>query len=402
MRPIEICPDIFWVGVNDRSTELFEGLWPIQNVGVSYNSYLIRDEKTALVDLSKENFSDDFITQVSKLIDLAKLDYIVVNHMEPDHSGVVLRLRELAPKATFIGMGKAIAMLKDFYGVEDQVQVVKHEETLNLGRYTLRFLFTPLVHWPETMMTYVEDEQLLFSCDAFGSYGALNGKIFDDQTENQRYYEEEALRYYTNIVAAFSKNVLRAAETLSKYPLKIIAPSHGLVWRKNPMRIIELYAKWAYYGAEPETHSEPGVTVLYGSMYRNTERAMEQVLGVFADEDVPVQVFNVGNIHPSYILPSLWTKKGVLVACPTYERAMFPAMVNLLHFAEIKGVKHKVAGYFGSYAWSGGAKSVFNDYAQKLNWLVVDAKEFIGSPKDADIAQTQAIARELAKQSKAT
>ena len=395
MQPIEIKPNIYWVGVNDRSTELFEGLWPIHSEGVSYNSYLIKDEKTALIDMSKESFTDDFVQQVSGLIDLSELDYIIVNHMEPDHSGVIMRIRELAPKAVFLGMGKAIAMMKDFYGLEENVQVVKHEETLSLGRYTLRFLFTPLVHWPETMMTYVEEEQLLFSCDGFGSYGSLDGKIFDDQNEDPEGYKKEALRYYTNIVAAYSKNVLRAAETLSAYPIKVIAPSHGLIWRKHLQDIVQLYDRWA------RGVSSPGVTVLYGTMYRNTERAMEQVLNTITDEGVPLEVFNVGTIHPSYILPSLWTKKGILVACPTYERAIFPAMHNMLHIAEIKNVKNKVAGYFGSYAWSGGAKAVFSEYAEKLNWSVVDATEFIGGPKEADIQNARAIAREVARQSKA-
>ncbi|HQC64281.1 MAG TPA: FprA family A-type flavoprotein, partial [Anaerolineaceae bacterium] len=156
MRPVEIRPNIYWVGVNDRTTDLFEGLWPVSDQGVSYNSYLIKDEKTALIDLSKESFTDDFVEQVSKLIDISKLDYIIVNHMEPDHSGALLRIRQLAPNARFVGMGKAISMMKDFYGVDDNVMVVKHEDTLSLGKFTLRFLFTPMVHWPETMITYLE------------------------------------------------------------------------------------------------------------------------------------------------------------------------------------------------------------------------------------------------------
>lgn len=396
MRPIEIRPNIYWVGINDRSTELFEGLWPIHDQGVSYNSYLIRDEKTALVDLSKETFTDDFVEQVCGLIDLSKLDYVIVNHMEPDHSGALLRIRELAPQATFVGMGKAISMIKDFYGVEDNVKVVKHEETLSLGKFTLKFLFTPLVHWPETMMTYVQEEQMLFTCDAFGSYGALAGTIFDDEVDNQDYFEKEALRYYTNIVAAFSRNVLMAIEKVSGYPVQVIAPSHGLVWRGNPGRIVSLYEKWAKYGSEP---AEPGITLLYGSMYRNTERAMDYALGELSKYRIPVDVFNVANIDPSYMLPSLWTKKGLIVACPTYERAMFPAMVRALNMAEIKNVKQKVAGYFGSYAWSGGAKAVFDGFAEKLGWDVVGGLEFVGSAKQADFDQICQIVQQVAEKS---
>lgn len=394
MLPIEIRPDIFWVGVNDRSTGLFEGLWPIDNCGISYNAYLIRDEKSALIDLSKEAFTDDFIRQVSALVDLSELDYVIINHMEPDHSGALTRLRELAPKAKFLGMAKAIAMMKDFYDVTENVEVVKHDQTLSLGRHTLRFLFTPLVHWPETMMTYVEEDQILFSCDAFGAYGALDGAIFDDEHRDLLGAEQDALRYYTNIVAAYSKNVLQAIDKVSAHPIAIVAPSHGLVWRKDPDRIIKLYQQWAKYATEP---AEPGVTVLYGTMYRNTERAMNYALQSIHAAGVPLEVFNVSVEDPSYILPSLWTKRGLLVACPTYERAMFPAMVHALSMAEIKGVKNKLAAYMGSWAWSGGAKAVFDGFAERLNWQPVGSVEFNGSAKETDIQSVQQMAQQLAE-----
>jgi len=397
MRPIEIRPNIYWVGVNDRSSELFEGLWPIQNQGVTYNAYLIKDEKNALIDLSKEAYTDDFIAQLESLVGLENLNYVITNHMEPDHTGALLRLRECAPNAVFLGMGKAVAMMKDFYGLVDNVAVLKHEDTLSLGKNTLKFLFTPLVHWPETMMTYMVEEKILFSCDAFGSYGCLDGFLFDDEASDRDYFEREALRYFTNIVAAFSRNVLMAIDKVSPYPIEILAPSHGLVWRKEPERIISLYKKWAAMAAEP---AEPGVTVLYGSMYRNTERALDFALQAVAEQGVPLEVFNVAVTDPSFILPSLWTKRGLLVACPTYERAMFPPMVHALNIAEIKGVRNKIAGYFGSYAWSGGAKAVFEEFAAKLNWDVVGALEFIGSAKEADIQQIQAISRQIAGRSK--
>ncbi|HPY33858.1 MAG TPA: FprA family A-type flavoprotein [Anaerolineaceae bacterium] len=397
MRPIEIRPNIYWVGVNDRSSELFEGLWPIQNQGVTYNAYLIKDEKNALIDLSKEAFTDDFIAQLESLVGLENLNYVITNHMEPDHTGALLRLRECAPNAVFLGMGKAVAMMKDFYGLVDNVAVLKHEDTLSLGKNTLKFLFTPLVHWPETMMTYMVEEKILFSCDAFGSYGCLDGFLFDDEASDRDYFEREALRYFTNIVAAFSRNVLMAIDKVSPYPIEILAPSHGLVWRKEPERIISLYKKWAAMATEP---AEPGVTVLYGSMYRNTERALDFALQAVAEQGVPLEVFNVAVTDPSFILPSLWTKRGLLVACPTYERAMFPPMVHALNIAEIKGVRNKIAGYFGSYAWSGGAKAVFEEFAAKLNWDVVGALEFIGSAKEADIQQIQAISRQIAGRSK--
>ncbi|MGI6250007.1 MAG: FprA family A-type flavoprotein [Anaerolineaceae bacterium] len=398
MNPVEIRPGIYWVGINDRSTELFEGLWPIQDQGVSYNAYLVKDKKTALIDMSKEIYTDDFVKQVSALTDLSKLDYIILNHMEPDHTGVLTRLRSLAPKATIVGMSKAIEMVRDFYGITEGVQVVKHEEELNLGKYTLKFLFTPLLHWPETMMTFVKEQNVLFTCDGFGSYGALEGFLFDDEVSDIDFYEKEALRYFTNIVAAYCRNLLRAIDTVSGYKVEVIAPSHGLVWRKNPGRIISLYEQWGKWATAP---AEPGVTVLYGTMYRNTERAMDAVLDTIVGQNVPVNVFNVATIHPSFILPSLWAKHGILVACPTYERAMFPAMVRMLYLADIKNVKNKVAGYFGSYAWSGGAKAVFDDFAGRLNWEVVGGLEFVGRAKEEDMQQVRQIAETVAKKSKA-
>ena len=393
MHPVEIKPGIFWTGINDRSTELFEGLWPILHQGVSYNAYIIKDKKNALIDLSKETFTDDFIHQIDQIIRPEELDYVIVNHMEPDHSGALLRLRNLAPQAKIIGMRKAIDMVKDFYGITENVEVLANGQTLSLGEHTLQFFHIPMVHWPETMVTYDVENKILFSCDAFGGYGALDGGIFDDAYADLRFYETEALRYYTNIVAAFSKSVISAIEKLKDLPIEIVAPSHGLVWRKDPMRIINLYKQWALYGSEP---AEPGVTLLYGSMYRNTEHAMNYAAEAITRQGVPISVFNVGVTEASFILPSLWTKRGVIIAAPTYERKMFPPMVNILSMANLKNVHQKVAGYFGSFAWSGGAKAEFDTIAQEMAWDVLGHVEFIGSPKAEDIEKIIELSTQIA------
>lgn len=397
MHPVEIRPGIFWIGINDRSTELFEGLWPILHQGVSYNAYLVKDEKNALIDLSKETFTDDFIQQIREVIDPADIDYVIVNHMEPDHSGALNRIRELAPNAKFLGMSKAIQMINDFYGITENVEVLSTGQTLNLGKHTLQFVYTPLVHWPETMVTYDVGEKVLFSCDAFGSYGALNGAIFDDTCANIEYFKVEALRYYTNVIAAFSRHVLSAVDKIKDLPIDVIAPAHGLIWRKEPMTIFNLYKKWATYATEP---AEPGVTLLYGSMYRNTEHAMNYAAEAVAGEGVPVEVLNVGTTEVSFILPSLWTKQGVLIAAPTYERTMFPPMKNALSIAELKGVKNKVAGYFGSFAWSGGAKAEFDKFAEQMSWDVLGHVEFVGSAKKENIAAIVDLARSIAQKVK--
>ncbi len=215
MPPIEITPNVHWIGVNDRTTDLFEGLWPITQEGVSYNAYLINDEKKAIVDLSKALKTDEFLDQINEITDVSQLDYVIVNHMEPDHSGVLRTLRLVAPQTMILGTEKTRAMLESFYGITEGVQVVADGETLSLGQHTLHFVHTPFVHWPETMMTYEASERILFSCDAFGSYGALRGGIFDDECTAPAFYEREALRYYVNIVATFSKPVLKAIDKLA-------------------------------------------------------------------------------------------------------------------------------------------------------------------------------------------
>jgi flavorubredoxin len=251
MPAIEICPDVFWVGVNDRTTDLFEGIWPITQEGVSYNAYLVRDEKRAIIDLAKAFKTDEFFDQVSSVIPLSALDYIVLNHMEPDHTGVLRMLLRLAPQATLLGSEKTGGLLKAFYGITENFRPVQDGETLPLGRRTLQFFSTPFLHWPETIMTYETTHRILFSCDGFGGYGALRGGIFDDECTDLAFYEKEALRYYANIIAKFSRMVLRAIERLGNLPIAMVAPSHGLIWRRDPGRILELCRRSGGSGGRP-------------------------------------------------------------------------------------------------------------------------------------------------------
>ncbi|MDH4208973.1 MAG: FprA family A-type flavoprotein, partial [Anaerolineae bacterium] len=315
MPPVEIKPDIYWIGVNDRTTDLFEGLWPITKEGVSYNTYLINDEKKAIVDLTKALKTDEFFDQIDQALrpfggaqgsgqatDISQLDYIIVNHMEPDHSGVLRTLRRVAPQATILGTEKTRTMLESFYGITEGVQVVQDGDTLSLGRHTLRFVYTPFVHWPETMMTYEVTERILFSCDAFGGYGALRGAIFDDGCIDFEFYKQEALRYYVNIVALFSGPVLKAIAKLADVPVSIIAPSHGLIWRGNPQLIVDLYRQWAEYATGPTPSTplragEAGITLIYGSMYGNTEKMMNAVAQGISREGVPLIIFDAAHTH---------------------------------------------------------------------------------------------------------
>ncbi|RLC62491.1 MAG: FprA family A-type flavoprotein [Chloroflexi bacterium] len=386
MPPIEITSDIYWIGVNDRTTDLFEGLWPITQEGVSYNAYLINDQKKAIVDLAKALKTDEFFEQIDQVADVSQLDYIIVNHMEPDHSGILRTMRRMAPQTTILGSEKTRAMLESFYGITEGVQVVQDGETLSLGQHTLKFVHTPFVHWPETIMTYETGEQILFSCDAFGSYGALRGGIFDDECTDPEFYHREALRYYVNIVAVFSKPVLNAIAKLADVPVSIIAPSHGLIWRKNPHRIVELYQQWAEYATGP---TEVGITLLYGSMYGNTEKAMNAVAHGISQEGVPLTIFDVARTHVSYILPSLWTQRGVVVGAPTYEGSLFPPMAQVLDMAATKRIRNKKVARFGSYGWSGGAQRHFERLIEPLKWELTDSFEFTGGPTEEDLRRCE-------------
>ncbi len=394
----ELKPGIFWVGVNDRTTDLFEGLWPITQEGVTYNSYLIKGEKTALIDLTKSIKGDEYLSMIEEITAVSKIDYIVINHMEPDHTGLLRLFRRLAPQAVILGSAKTKDMLRGFFGVEDNVRAVADGETLDLGGAKLRFLSTPFVHWPETIMTYEESRKVLFSCDAFGGYGALRGTIFDDECVQPEFYEKEALRYYANIVANYSSRVLDAIGKLAALPVEVIAPSHGLVWRRSPQRIVELYRRWAECASGK---TDPAVTLVYGSMYGNTERMMNAVAIGISEAGVPVDVFDAARTHVSYILPSLWTRAGVVIGAPTYEVKLFPPMAEVLAMAVSKRVLGRKAAYFGSYGWSGGALKEVKRIVEPAKWEISETFEFIGSPKPDDLIKGREFGRRFAERIKA-
>jgi flavorubredoxin len=274
------------------------------------------------------------------------------------------------------------------------VQVVADGDTVDLGKHTLRFVYTPMVHWPETMMTYEVENQVLFSCDAFGGYGALRGTIFDDECTDPKWYEREALRYYVNIVALFSRPVLRAIDKLADVPVSVIAPSHGLIWRKDPTRIVTLYKRWAEYATGP---TEPGVTLLYGSMYGNTEEMMNAVAQGISDENVPVDIYDAAHTHVSYILPSMWTRRGVMIGAPTYEGGLFPPVAQAIEIAGHKKVTNKLVARFGSFGWSGGAQREFERLIEPLKWDLFDVFEFAGGPTKEQLKQGEAFGARFAK-----
>jgi len=377
MPTMEIRPNLFWIGLNDRTTDLFEGIWPVNEAGVTYNSYVLRDEKNLIVDLAKGFKTDEYFELLESIVPLGSIDYIVLNHMEPDHTGAIRALSRIPRKCTLLTTEKARDMLAAYYGITENVRAVADGEELSLGKRTLEFVHTPFVHWPETMVTYDVTDRVLFSCDAFGGYGSLPGVMFDDQVSDLLFYEREALRYYVNIVAKFSTPTLNAIQKLADVPVDVIAPSHGLVWRRDPGRIVELYRRWAGLA---KGGGEIGVTLLYGSMYGNTEKMMNAVAQGISRAGVSVEVFDAARTHASYILPSLWTYRGVMVGAPTYEGTLFPPVAHAIDMAALKRVINKKAAIFGSYGWSKGGMAAFQKLADPLKWQVTDMLEFRGTP----------------------
>ncbi len=392
MLPVEINSGIYWIGVDDRTTDLFEGLWPITREGVSYNSYLIKDKKKAIIDLTKSIKGDEFFENINKIAAINDIDYIIINHMEPDHSGILRTFRKISPGTIILGSAKTKEMLEDFYGIKDNVEVVKDGDEISLGKKTLKFFYTPMVHWPETIMTYEVSSKILFSCDAFGSFGVLGGSIFDDECKNLDFYINEAVRYYVNIVAKFSKMVLKAIDKLKSVPVEVIAPSHGRIWRKNPGTIVELYIKLASLASE---QADPGVTLIYGSMYGNTENMMNAVAQGISGVEIPLEIFYVSRTHVSYILPSLWTKNGVMIGAPTYEAGLFPTMGDILRMAALKSVKNKKYAMFGSYGWSGGALKEIKEIVEPVKWEFTDSFAFKGGPTKEELKKGEEFGRKF-------
>ncbi|MBN1523967.1 MAG: FprA family A-type flavoprotein [Spirochaetales bacterium] len=397
MPAINLTPDIFWIGVNDRTTDLFEGIWPISKEGVSYNAYLVRDKKTALVDLAKSIKSDSFFDQIDQVCKVTDIDYVVINHMEPDHTGLINILRKLSPNCTILTTPKAKKMLADYYQVTENIQEVADGEEISLGKKTLQFFHVPFVHWPETMVTYEKSTQVLFSCDAFGGYGAFHGTIFDDECRELEFYKNEALRYFVNIIAKFTTPVLKAIDKLKDLPIKIIAPSHGLVFRKDPGLIVDLYRKWAEYAGQP---GEKAVTLVYGSMYGNTETMMNAIAQGIANEGLPVHIFDAARTHVSYILPSLWTNAGVMLGAPTYEAKLFPPITQVLDMAVTKMIRNKTAAMFGSFGWSGGALGEIRRIVEPAKWNLDMTMEFQGGATAEDLKKGVAFGSEFARKIK--
>ena len=344
----EITNKIYYVGVNDRNKNLFEGLWPLPN-GVSYNSYIIDDEKVCLIDTVEVDFFIPYIKNIQQVIGDRKIDYLVINHMEPDHSGAIELIRKYYPEITIIGNKKTLGMMKGFYGINDNTLEVKNGDTLNLGSRELKFVLTPMVHWPETMVTLDTTSNVLFSGDAFGCFGALNGGIIDSQINCDTFWLE-MVRYYSNIVGKYGTPVQSALKKLAGVKLDYICSTHGPVWHENIEKVIGMYDSMSKY------ETEPGLVICYGTMYGNTERAAEVIARAASEAGVKnIVMYNVSKTHHSYIIRDVFRYNALIVGAPTYNTGLYHEMDVLLAELANKDIKNHKLGWFGSYGWASKA-----------------------------------------------
>lgn len=388
---IEVGGGVHWIGVNDRRTHLFENLWPLPN-GVSYNAYLAEGETCALIDTVKGDFMEEYLGKVRSFLAAGKkIGYLVVNHMEPDHSGSIRALRALCPGIEVVGNVQTAGMLRDFYGIAEGVRLVGDGDGIDLGGRTLRFYLTPMVHWPETMMTWDERTGTLFSGDAFGGFGSLDGGIFDDEV-NIEFYEDEIRRYFTNIVGRFSPMVLKAIEKVSGLRIAVIAPTHGPVWRKNPGLIVADYARWSRH------ETEPGAVIVYGSMYGNTEAMAEVTARSLTELGIEsVKILNASQNHVSYMINEIWRFRGLVLGTCTYNLGVFPPLAALAEKLKNSNLKGWLVGIFGTYAWSGGGVKALRECAAECGWdLVEPVVEARCSPSPQDLAGCRQLAAHLA------
>lgn len=345
----EIIKDVYYAGVNDRVTSLFESLWPIPN-GISYNSYIVKgSEKIALIDSVSIDYVHAFMANIKEIASDRAIDYLVINHMEPDHSGSIPEIVAHFPDVKLVGNAKTVEMIKGFYHIEDpdRFLIVRDGDKIDLGGHTLSFYLTPMVHWPETMMTWLEDSRLIFSGDAFGTYGALDGGVIDNEMDTDRYFPE-MYRYYSNIVGKYGKFVQSALAKLA--PLgrpDYICSTHGPVWHDRIDEVLDITNRLSKY------ESEDGVTIVYGSMYGNTTEVAEVIARELCALGIrKIRVYNAAHASMSDMISDAFRYKGLIVGSATYSMGLFPAVKQFMDALETREIKNKVFAGFGGYTWA--------------------------------------------------
>ena len=381
--------DLVYVGVSDRRTALFENIYPIPR-GVSYNSYLLLDEKTVLMDTADATVGEQFFENVTAALDGRQLDYLVVNHMEPDHGALIQPLLLRYPQATVVTTAKAAQMMEQFFGSKPtNLQVVKEGDTLNTGRHTLVFTMAPMVHWPEVMMTYNQTDGTLFSADAFGTFGALSGNEVNFEQE----WLADARRYFVNIVGKYGiqvQNVLKKAATLD---IKRICPLHGPVWRSNLEYFINKHDLWSRY--EPE---EKGVVVIYGSIYGHTEAAAMRMATLLAQRGVKnIHVYDASRTHVSELVAECWRVSHIVLAASTYNNGLFTPIEELLLDLKAHGFQRRTWALIENGSWAPQSGKLMRAALEEMKEMTIvgDALSLKSAMQPSQEEQLAALADEI-------
>jgi flavodoxin len=397
-----VTPDLYWVGGNDHRLALFENIHPLTK-GVSYNSFLLLDEKTVLFDTVDWAVAREFIQNIKSVLNGRELDYMVINHMEPDHCSAIEDLLRIYPSCKIISTEKSFMFMRQFnYNVEGREIQVKEGDKFKFGKHEVQFIEAPMVHWPEAMVTFDLTDGVLFSADAFGSFIALDGKLFNDEVNFDRDWLDEARRYYTNIVGKYGQFVQALFKKVAPLlpNVKYICPLHGLVWRNNFDYILDKYQKWSTYVPE-----EKGVLIAYASMYGNTEYTAQALASKLCDRGVTnVHLYDVSNTDVSYLISDAFKLSHMVLASVTYNLGIYPKMLNFLHDMKALNVQNRKVAVIENGSWaptSGQLIADFLDEEMKMMNMIdpaVTINSAIKNDKESDLDElADAIAESINK-----
>ncbi|HWR22427.1 MAG TPA: FprA family A-type flavoprotein, partial [Feifaniaceae bacterium] len=381
----KVTEQVYWIGANDRRISRFENMFPLPN-GVAYNSYLVLDEKTAILDTVDSSVSAQYLENVAHVLNGRTLDYLVINHMEPDHCANIEALVRRYPDVRVVGNKKTFQFFSQYYNTDiagNQLEVCEGQE-LPLGRTALRFYMAPMVHWPEVMMTYEATNKILFSADAFGAFGALSGNLFADEMDVENLFLDEARRYYANIVGRFGAQVQAVLNKLKSVPVRVICPLHGPVWRENLWYLLEKYDRWSRYIPEKR-----GVVLFYASMYGNTENAMLALADKLGERGVTdMRMYDVSNTHASYIIADVFKYSHFVIGSPTYNMSLYYGMDAVLHEMAVLNIQNRSAAVIGNHTWASAAKKAMEERLNAMKDITIlgtlDIRSSLKSGADLD------------------
>lgn len=372
----KISDSLYYVGVNDRRTELFERIVPLP-YGVSYNSYLLIDEKVALFDSVEICYAEKTLEKIQNTLGDRKVDYLIIHHLEPDHSSGIQQCLNKYPDIQIVCTKKAAEMLQGFYGINANIKTVEEGEELSLGKHTLKFVFAPMVHWPEVMMTYEMSEKILFSADAFGCFGTLDGGVLDSRLNVERYLPEME-RYYVNIVGKYGLPVQNVLKKVLNYPIETICSLHGPVWQEHKDKVMKIYDQLS------KQEGDKGIVIVYGSMYSHTEAMAEAIADGALSVTKNVILHDVSKSDISQIITDIFKYKGFVIGSPTYNGAIFPKVQEVVDKIELRGLKNRIFASFGSFTWAGMAVKLLNEFGERMKYENIGSVEVKHAMKTSD------------------